>query len=227
MSNTSSIKRIYLIRNAEAESNITRKFCRESGLTRNGENQADVTGEFLAKHNIHSIYTSPLLHAKKTAERIAKITNLKIKEEKGLANIDTGAWEGLTKDEIYDTWPDEWQKIINGDFKAGENIVPGGEIIDVFFERVINSFNNVLSETKSSQNILVVAHNFSIAAILCSIVDASYKALVRFEQFNCALSCLDSNQNYTKIIYSNSISHLEDAKIVVNEGAISGKPLSY
>jgi len=98
-------KRILLVRNAEAGANVQQRFCRSSPLTETGIDQAKQLGSYLRKWQPLRLWSSPLNHALQTAMTVAAIHDVQVTQVEGLANIETGAWEGLTVSEIQRTWP--------------------------------------------------------------------------------------------------------------------------
>ena len=66
----------------------------DSPLTENGYAQAETAAQILAKHEIASIWCSPLSRARETAEATQRLTQAPLFELAGLAERDWGAWEG-------------------------------------------------------------------------------------------------------------------------------------
>src|SRR5207247_696469 len=64
-----------------------------------GRRQADAAAQRLAKlPRIDAVYSSPLERARETAAPIARARGLSVRTERGLLEIDVGAWAGLKLD---------------------------------------------------------------------------------------------------------------------------------
>ncbi len=113
-----------------------------------------------------TVYTSPLGRALSTAEYVASngMTTLD-----GLKELDMGKWEGLTSDEIYETWPDLMSTIYRDgvDLKRGETGESWGELTGRF-RAAIHGLEPVTGEPT-----LVVAHGGAIRAYVSSLTTTS------------------------------------------------------
>lgn len=80
-------------------------------LTAQGRKQAEEVARYLASQSIHpaAIFAGTLKRQTETAEIIARHLNIHPKlHEPALTEIDYGAWEGLTSEEIIRRWPNEY-----------------------------------------------------------------------------------------------------------------------
>ena len=95
------------------------------GLDELGHRQARALRDWYGTAS--TVYASPLGRALSTAQYVASngITTLD-----GLKELDMGKWEGLTSDEIYETWPDLMGTIYRDgvDLKRGESGESWGEL---------------------------------------------------------------------------------------------------
>ena len=93
--------KIYIIRHGQTLWNIEHKFqgWLNSDLTKKGQNQAKLAGQFLQSKNIQQIYCSPLKRTKDTLEIIQKqssaLKNLKPTLEDSLKECNYGDIEGV------------------------------------------------------------------------------------------------------------------------------------
>ncbi len=76
-------------------------------LTEKGKQQAENAAQFLKSQRITptAIYRGPLKRQAETAQIIARHFQLKDQIEPALNEIDYGPWEGLTAEQIKQTWP--------------------------------------------------------------------------------------------------------------------------
>ncbi len=75
---------IYLVRHAEAQSNISPAFIGEDNLTDLGLNQSMATADRFKNISIDKIYASDVLRAQLTAQEIAKVTGASVETKEYL-----------------------------------------------------------------------------------------------------------------------------------------------
>lgn len=80
-------------------------------LTAQGRKQAEEMGDYLISQSIRpaAIYAGILKRQVESAEIIASRFNMRSLYEPALTEIDYGAWEGLTSEEIASRWPEEYK----------------------------------------------------------------------------------------------------------------------
>ena len=131
-----------------------------------GIKQAEEIAAALTRESIHAIYSSDLKRARQTAHAISRPHNLTVRIEQDVRELDHGALEGLTFNEIKDSYPDFlqcWRA------EPAEIAVPGGErLIDVA-ERAWRALHRIVERHPSAQKIVVVSHNFPILGIVCKV----------------------------------------------------------
>ncbi len=72
-----------------------------------GRDQAIAAGERVRGLGIGAVWSSPLARAKEAAEILARALELPVQIDSDLREMSMGAWEGLTKEEIRERFPDE------------------------------------------------------------------------------------------------------------------------
>ena len=93
--------------------------------------------------DISRIISSPLLRAKETAEIIAASNNLgTIATHPGLAERDLGEWEGLTRNEVEEGWPEYLQE-----YKWPES----AETTEAFQKRVLAAINGLAERIEAEK----------------------------------------------------------------------------
>jgi len=100
------------------------------------------------------IVSSPLRRCAEFAAEVADKHELNTEIMQGLAEIEFGAWEGMTPGEVEQHYPDALQEFYYDPFAF---TAPAGESMQVFYDRVSQAWKNVL-QTYRGQNVLLVAH---------------------------------------------------------------------
>lgn len=129
-----SADRIILWRHGRTSYNLEGRFQGQIDIPLDevGVQQADAAATHLAMLEPSAIISSDLSRARQTAEALAKRVDLDVEVDPGLREIDAGAWEGLTRPQIEEGWPEDYHAWRRGDFIA----VGGGETRPLLAERV-------------------------------------------------------------------------------------------
>ena len=128
-----------------------------------GIEQARLLALSLKDHPIETIHTSPLKRALQTAEIINEFHRKKIQTYQDLMEMDQGDFEGFSFKKLMACEKDFLNKWIADPASV---TMPNGESLDQLQQRAWRAIETIINQEK---NALVVAHNFTIAAILCKI----------------------------------------------------------
>lgn len=135
-------------------------------LNEAGIRQAEAIAERLSNEKIDAIYSSNLKRAQQTARLVSRPHCLSITIEEDVRELDHGALEGLTFNDIKENFPDFIQRWRT---EPAEIQVPGGEkLIDVA-QRAWTGLQRILQRHQADDNVVVVSHNFPILGIVCRI----------------------------------------------------------
>lgn len=137
---------------------------RDTPLTPFGREQAGVARDVIAKENITTIYSSPLLRAKETAEYIAKPHGLIVQMDDRLLERDFGIITGKLNTEIVN--------YCKNTIKNNDNLyVLDGKGVERFQEvyRRAKSFIKDIKEKHQQETVVVVCHN-DIAKMIQAVV---------------------------------------------------------
>jgi Fructose-2,6-bisphosphatase len=128
-----------------------------------GIEQARLLALSLKDQPIGAIHTSPLKRALQTAEIINEFHRKEIQIHQDLMEMDQGDFEGFSFKELMARQKDFLNKWIADPASVK---MPNGESLAQLQERAWRALEKIISK---EENALVVAHNFTIAAILCRI----------------------------------------------------------
>ena len=128
-------------------------------LTDLGLGQARELAERLASTELDAVYSSDLERARETAAIVAEPHDLRVRELRGLREVNVGSWSGLTRAEAEERFPDAYRRWLDG----GEGW-DDGETYEQLSERVVGSVFEIATRHPADR-VLLVAHGGSIRAI--------------------------------------------------------------
>jgi len=166
---------IDLLRHGALEGGIRYRGNTEAVLTRAGRKAMDAVWHEL-HGSIDAIVTSPLSRCRQPAETWAKEAGIPCRIEPNIREMDYGAWEGLSKEEIEARFPgmlSRWRENPVG------MQIPDAERIEDFARRVLKGWEAILRESVG-KHVLVVAHSGSLRVILAHVLGAPLPAIQRF-----------------------------------------------
>lgn len=183
--------RLLLVRHGETNWNLEKRFqgWNDIPLNQNGCNQATKAGEFLIDTHLDFAVSSPMLRPKETAEIILKHhPHIELQFDAGLREISHGLWEGKLEAEIESAFPgqlQQWQT-------APETVqMPEGENLQQVWQRVQESWNNIVQSAPPGSVGLVVAHDAVNKAILCQLFGLDPAHFWKFKQGNGSVTVID------------------------------------
>jgi broad specificity phosphatase PhoE len=155
------VTELLLVRHGETDWNRDQRWQGHADrlLNDTGREQARAIAEELAREQIDAIYTSDLARARETAELIAERVGVPFVLEPQLREIDVGEWQGLTRAEIEERFPEgmlKWHEHGHG----WEN----GETYDELAGRVLEAVDRIVSQHPDGR-VVVVGHGGTIRAI--------------------------------------------------------------
>lgn len=198
--------RLILVRHGKTDWNETGRCQGVSDVPLNhaGMEQAEKVAFSLKDESIDRIYSSNLVRAKTTAEKIAAYHSIDIDIRDDLREMDQGIFEGLDFSYIREKYSDvleHWRK-------DPETLqLPGGESLKGVQQRALDAIVDIKSRF-GSQNIVVVSHNMVIGTLLCSFTGSSLKKLRDYIVDEASKSVVEICDDRFVIISFNDIDHL-------------------
>lgn len=121
-----AIHTLYLVRHGESVYNAEGRVQGQSDipLSPQGEKQSEAVAQALASVPVTAVYSSPLLRARQTAERIAAIHGLPIQFDDRLKELHAGIFQGKLRRELPVLFPQEYAAWSSGD---PFYVIPGGQ----------------------------------------------------------------------------------------------------
>ena len=149
------------------------------GLSEEGRDQVRATGAWLSPlgDDIAAIIASPVRRTLESAEILAELLDLPVEVEPGFAEMEFGAWDGLTFAEVADRHQDDLDAWL-GSLDAP----PGGagESFHVVEQRVMAALHRVI-DAHPGQTVLVVSHVTPIKTLVAHALEAPLQSVFRME----------------------------------------------
>jgi len=207
--------KLILIRHGESDGNVKRKFSgfQDVDLTEKGVWQAKRLARRLEGVQIDSVYCSDLKRARRTAEIIFKDRGMDIITNPKFREINFGAWEGYTFEEVkakfgygdkFNSWLENIKVEVN---------IPQGESLVNLNDRVIAELSNVLKKHEKidkDETIALVCHGGTIRVILSNALNMGLKNMWNIEQYSTALNIINYYDHKVFVALINDTSHLEN-----------------
>jgi broad specificity phosphatase PhoE/ribonuclease HI len=148
------------------------------GLNDEGRAQVRATGEWLKPMAgvVDALITSPVRRTRESAEILAELLGHPVREEAGIAEMEFGAWDGMSFTEIQETYPDDLDSWLGSlDFAP-----TGGESFTEVAERVLAGRDRILA-AHTGQTVVAVSHVTPIKTLVADALGAPLDALYKME----------------------------------------------
>jgi phosphoserine phosphatase len=199
---------ILLVRHGQTEWNRIERFRGRYDVELNttGIEQARRTAQRIGKYwKPTGIYSSPLMRAIQTAEKIAQVCTPKVEPNLGLIDIDYGEWQGLTPTEAREKWAEQ---ISNWYDHPERTVIPGGESLTKVQDRAM-SYTTTVAKQHINQTIVIVSHTVVIRLILLNVLGLGIERFWHLRQDPCAINIIEMEDHDFTICSLNDTCHLE------------------
>ena len=149
------MSRIILVRHGHVDWLAPERFRgrAELPLSSLGRRQAQAVAGYIARSwKPEAVYTSPLGRCRETGAAIAAHLRLEPQPIEGLADIDYGEWQGLTRQQAKERWPDEPELWFRAPHFA---VIPGGETLAAVLSRATEALRDIMRHHLDGTVVLV------------------------------------------------------------------------
>src|SRR5881227_1273380 len=164
----SAATRVLMVRHGATVVSVEDRFAgaTDVDLSDEGREQTRRLAKRLDREKIAAVYASPLGRTIETAQILAAPHKLEVQTRDGLREIHHGRWEGMTRREVEEKFPEEaaeWEK-------DPYTFAPlGGESGLAVTARALPALIEIVRQN-AGQNILVVSHKATIRLLLSSLL---------------------------------------------------------
>ncbi len=162
--------KLHLLRHGETDINAANRLqgSTDSVLTALGRRQARELGVASLNWQPVAIYSSPLQRARHVAEQMQAMTGVPVTLERRITEMDMGALEGVTIQQMRDGWPDLYQGWRRD---ASSVTMPDGESLGDVQLRAMEAFNDIDQRHDVDDTVIAVTHNFTIRCIVAAVLE--------------------------------------------------------
>lgn len=188
--------RLHLLRHGQTNASRGNLFCGrrlDPPLTDEGLAMAASFATAYRDRRWAGIYSSPLGRAVTTAQPLADAVGLPIQTRDGFAEIDYGAWDGLTDREVADRFPLEYAR---WSADPAWNPPPGGETAVALAQRVTRELEAIERAHHDGGNVLIVAHKATIRVAICTLLGVDVgRFRYRFDCPACSVTIIEFREH--------------------------------
>ena len=199
--------RIYLVRHGQTAWNKEEIFRGRTDVPLNetGLREAQLAGDYFREMEVHAIYSSPLLRAWKTAQKIAEVQRLEVRSLQGITDMCFGEWEGQSLKDVQEKDGQRFQQ-----WKDEPHLVkiPGGETLDEVRDRAMAVLEKTI-QSHSGKTVLFVSHRVVNKVILCSILGLDNSHFWQIGQDTTAINLIQHRDGKYVLSLLNEACHLK------------------
>ncbi len=201
---------LYIVRHGQTDWNRDEIFRGRADrpLTELGHRQAEAAGEALESVQIEAIYSSPLVRAVDTAAPTARIHGLEIQNEEGLIDIDYGEWQGVSRPDVMERFPELYRTWIEAPHRV---TFPGGEGLAEVRARVLPAVKR-LAASHAESTIALFSHRVVIKVLLCALLGLDDSHFWEIRQDPGAVNRIELSGDEVALVCMNDTCHLRSVQ---------------
>jgi broad specificity phosphatase PhoE len=201
---------IYLVRHGQTAWNKEEIFRGRTDVPLNetGLRQAELAGEYFKGVEIQGIYSSPLVRAWETAQKIAQFHNLRVEPLGGILDMSFGNWEGHAHQEIRKIDSETYRQWVESPHLVR---LPGGESLDEVRGRAMVTLEEVIRKHQE-KTIVLVSHRVVCKVLICAILGLDNSHFWQITQDTTAINLIQHKERKYILSLMNETCHLKTLK---------------
>jgi broad specificity phosphatase PhoE len=201
------VTRLIIVRHGRTEWNRVERFRGRAdiGLDEVGVKQAESAAKRIGGWPISAIYSSPLRRALTTAEIIAGPLGLNVQKALGIVDIDYGAWQGLSTEDVVAKDGHLYSQWIHSPHKVK---FPGGESFAEVTERAASAVNDLIQQ-HPKETVVLVSHKVICQILILSLLALDSSHFWQITQDVCAMNLFEVRGGIPSALFLNDTCHLE------------------
>ena len=205
--------RLHLLRHGETDVNAAGRLqgVTDSLLTPLGRRQARDVGIASLAWQPAAIYSSPLSRARDVAAQIGELTGLPVTVEPRISEMDMGALEGVTVQQMRDDWPELYQGWRND---ASSVTMPDGESLGDVQRRAMAAFYDMDDRHAADDTVIAVTHNFTIRCIVAAVIGLPLANINHMDLSLGSRTTISTGARGRRLAGYNAVDHLTPANRV-------------
>jgi broad specificity phosphatase PhoE len=205
-----SSTRLLLVRHGATSLTSENRFSGDTGVDLSEEGRAQVRqlAARLSDSSIAAVYSSPLTRTAETAAILAAPHELTAVHEPALKEISHGRWEGLTREEVEDRFPGEYETWEADPFTFAPE---GGESGVAVLARALPVIRRIVV-VHAGRTVLVVSHKATLRILISSLLGFDARGYRdRLDQSPACLNIVEfRDPARARLMLFNDISHYQD-----------------
>jgi broad specificity phosphatase PhoE len=210
---TTAATRVFMVRHGATVLSAEDRFAgvTDVELSEEGREQARRLADRLSHAKITAVYASPLGRTVETARILAAPHDLEVQTYDGFREISHGHWEGMTRGEVEEKFPEEMAEWEKDPYTFAP---PGGESGLAVTARALPALIDLVRE-HPDEKILIVSHKATIRLLLSSLLGFDPRRYRdNLDQKPTALNIVDfRDPTRARLTLFNSTSHYDKASI--------------
>lgn len=199
---------VYLVRHAQTEWNAQGivQGWKDSPLTKDGAEKAELLGRRLKEIPLDAVYASPTERAVKTAEIVSGLPAASIRKDEGLMELNYGSWDGRRAADIQ---KEEEAKVTTFFTEPHLFEAPGGDTFAALQKRAASAWESIV-ETHNEGQILLVSHSGTLKCLLAYLKEESLEYFWEAPPLaNCSLTHVEVKNGEIVVKEEGNVSHFE------------------
>jgi probable phosphoglycerate mutase len=189
---------------------------RDIPLSPLGRIQAELVAARLGREHLRGVVCSPLRRARVLAQAIARYHHLTPQPDERLTEISHGSWEGLSRDEARERFPEMYQ---TWTARPHEVLFPGGESLRDVHDRAVQPLAELLARD-DDDTWVVVTHDTVARLVIAAADERPVEGFSAVSLENAGITTLVGPSLVGSVRHVNDVEHLGEHRVNLGTQAL-------